>query len=147
MDNTNELSNTQNAPQTGNPQNAAPAGGNNAADFQSTAPSETLNQEAENLTVEQTGDPITGGVASSNESFPVGWAVVIGVVIVAGIWLLIKLFKEEAEETRKPAAAAPAKRASSKAASSSKAATKKPAAKKKKTTSGKKRKKSTKKKR
>ena len=106
LDNQNELNTTQAPAQTRNPQSSANPGASNASDFQSTAPPNALNQEAENLSVQETGDPISGTVQPASESFPVTWTIAIIVVVIASVWLLVKLFKEEVEEMHTPAVAA-----------------------------------------
>ncbi len=145
MDTTNSLNNTSNTQDSQNPQGTATPGANNGADFQQTAPSDTLNQEAENLSVEKTGDPITGLVVKNSEAFPVGWAIAVVVMVVIAGWVLIRLLKEQADDdtpaappvravssAKKPKPAV--KKTAAKKPVAKKAPAKKPAAKKRKKT-------------
>lgn len=101
----NSTTQTNSTPQTSNPQDAASAGGaSNSADFQSTAPKETLNQEAESLSVQQTGEPLKGVTASVMEN-GLSTIVVLTVIVlvVIGGWILYKLLREAVEENTEPA--------------------------------------------
>lgn len=115
-----KINNTQSAPGTANPQSAVPAdGASNGADFQSTAPSEALRNQVDNLSVQETGEPATGSQAPATATdFPLGWVVAIGITVVIGIVVLVRLLKEAAEES----APAPVRKSAPVTAKSTKAA-------------------------
>lgn len=137
------LNQTQSTPQTSNPQDAVPSeGASNSADFQSTAPEEALRQQTEALSVQETGDPVSGSTtAALDNSFSIAILFIIGLLI-AGAVIFYKLMKETVEESAQPQSK-PA--ATKKSSTTKKTPAKKPASKK--TPSGKPRKKSTRKKR
>lgn len=90
------INSNQTAPQTGNPQNVNGANNaNNGADFQSTAPSDVLNQNLP-LEVQQTGEPLDRGQAinSSNSASLLWWGIIILAIVVVGSISLIKLLKK-----------------------------------------------------
>lgn len=121
----NNLNQTQDSDNTQNPQqNSVPSdGASNAEDFQSTAPQDALNSQTDSLSVQKTGDPITGSI-SSVQGNSITLVVILAVVVaVAAVFIIIRLLKEGAEDDRLAEASKP-KAADLKAA-------KKPAAKKK----------------
>lgn len=99
-----ETRNTQPATDVANPQDAGTSNGaSNAADFQQTAPSETLRNEVDNLTVQETGEPATAGaVQTANDGMPMGWIITVVVMVIIGIIVLVKLIKESVEEDKTP---------------------------------------------
>lgn len=124
---TENLNQTQSAPQTANPQKASGTDiGSQSSDFQQAATQDALNQGAQqSLSVQNNGEPLTGRpAASAGDSVAyIWWAVLILAVIVVGSILGIKYFNEDAQE---PAAGPSPKKSA--AASKKKAATvKKPA--------------------
>lgn len=130
MDTNNELNQTDNSQNSQNPQNTSAPGASDAADFQQTAPYNALNEEAENLTVQETGDPIQGLPATTdNGGFAWGWTV--GILLALGVvcFVLYVLLKEsrEDDEVSVPAAAP----ATSSKPTSTKTTAKKSSAKKK----------------
>lgn len=144
----NTLNNTQATPNTDNPQDVGGAdNANNGADFQQTAPVDVLTK-SQTLEVQQTGDPISGGLPAATDSSWsfVWWGLGILVIVVVASILAIRFLKQQDEEAADVAPATVKEPAASKAAAQ-------PAAKKpvKKTKSGKpairKRKKSAKKRR
>lgn len=143
----NQLNQTQSAPPTSNPQSAtSPNGASESTDFQSTAPSDALNQEAEQLSVQETGEPIYGSEqAIPDNAVSVIWIGIVLAIVVVGVWFLAKLLRESVDDNKRPAAkpaASPATKA--------KSTKKKPVAKKttkKKSAPNQRRKKTTKKKR
>lgn len=106
----NNLNETQSTPNTSNPQDAVPAdGASNASDFQSTAPYDALNQEAENLTVQKTGDPLEAQSVSAVSDASVVFWVIFGVIVFAlSLVLLFKLIKEGKEDDAAVSSAASA---------------------------------------
>lgn len=129
MDTNNELNQTDNSQSSQNPQNTSAPGANDAADFQQTAPYNALNEEAENLSVQETGEPIQAGPpVAENNSFAWGWTV--GILLVLGIvcYVLYALIKESREDNQEIVAAPAAKATKPK---TTKVAAKKSTAKKK----------------
>lgn len=139
--------NTQNTtPETRNPQQSVPANGaSNAADFQSTAPDSALRAETQDLNVQQTGEPAAPSVkeTTSDASFYF-WAGGVALLIIVGIFLLIRLIKEAVEENMEPAMSKPAKITTTKQAKTqSKSVARKASSKKKPASGSQKRKKTT----
>lgn len=140
------MENTQSSPNTANPQQAPSAGGaSNAADFQSTAPSDALRTEMQNLSVQETGQPLEGGRSVASGSGSNGWIIVVVAMAVVAVFVIFKLIREAIEDNRATSARAAAPAASSSAkkkpATTKKASpAKKPAAKRKKKPATKKRK-------
>ncbi len=144
----NELNRTQSTIPTSNPQGATSTeGASNAADFQSTAPSEALNEQTESLSVQETGQPAEGVATVAADGLSTLWIGIIVVVIAIGGWLLFKLLKETVEEESRPAPKPAAKTATTakKAKTTSKSSARKTT--KKKSAPNQRRKKTTKKKR
>ncbi len=118
METANPLNQTQEVTNTQNPQDITD-GASNAADFQSTAPVDALNQEAQNLSVQETGDPITGAaVSTAGDSMPWVWGAGIVLILVVSIVIIYRVLREESEAdelvTARPARASSAKSAAKK---------------------------------
>ncbi len=129
MDSSNPQSNTQNAQGSDNPQDTSTPRGNESSDFQETAPPNSLNESTENLTVETTGEPISGGSTNVvNEGLPTSWIVGIILIVVIGGYVFYKLLKETIEESTPEVA--PSKATVKKSSSSTKPASKSTAKKK-----------------
>lgn len=142
-----ETRNTQPASNVANPQDVGTSNGaSNAEDFQSTAPSEALRNEVDNLTVQETGEPATGTTRqTTGNDMPIGWIITVGFIVVIAIYVLVKLIKEAVEDNKTTprstvSAAAPAaktikkkpvKKTAAKKKSAPNQRKKKPAAKKK----------------
>ncbi len=125
MDNTSNNS----QPNTANPQTAVPAdGASNAADFQTTAPSDTLRNEVENLSVQETGEPLaSSGVQAADTGWPIGWVITVGIMAAIALFVLVRLIKEAIEEEKTSTRSATVSAASRKS-TPKKAAKKKPGA-------------------
>ncbi len=107
---------TRSTPQTSNPQGAASAiGASNSTDFQETAPQEALSQSAEQLQVQETGQPLSGTATSVVENSS-SVLVITGIIalLIVGAWILYKLMKETVEEDLTPSPAAAKKSAGAK---------------------------------
>lgn len=134
----NKLNDTQTPSRTDNPQSSTSPSASNGTDFQNTAPSDALNQEAQNLSVETTGDPIVGKKETQADSSSMMWAFGVLLLVLIGAWIVIRLMqREETIQESAPAKAQTAKKTVTKT-------TKKPAPKK---SAAKNRKKTTKKRR
>jgi cytochrome c-type biogenesis protein CcmH/NrfF len=126
--------------QTSNPQNSTNPGASDGSDFQDTAPSDALNQQTDNLTVETTGEPIVASPKAEDTSLSLAWVVFIVVLVAIGIWMLIRLIQEQNSETKQAVPAAkPAVKDTKKVATKKAPAKKKSSTKTRKKTSKKKR--------
>lgn len=108
------------APQTSNPQGAAPSrGASKSADFQETAPSDVLSEQARALSVENTGEPLDGRPADAGGSLSFAWwgLGLLLVLVLAGMYV-IRLFTERdeliAEEITPPKPAVSARKTAAK---------------------------------
>lgn len=139
METANPLNQTQEVTNTQNPQDVTSDGASNAADFQSTAPADALNQEAQSLSVQETGEPLSGTAAAEAASNAAWlWGVGIVLILIVAAVIIYRVLREEAEadeaEMARPAKAASAKSSSKKPVRSKKTTRtgkKKPAARKK----------------
>ena len=103
---TGSVSNTQ------NPQGSAPApGASDASDFQQPAGQDALNTQTDSLSVQETGDPITGVQQQAASDFPLGWVIIIGVSVIIAVVVIFKMIKDMIEEDKaslRPAKSSPA---------------------------------------
>lgn len=131
MENLNE---TQSAPQTANPQTAGGAGpANDSADFQQTAPSDTLEQENQSLGVQESGRlPSAATVRQDNSMWFWGVGILVSLVVIVVITRL--LMAEDKTETQSTPAGTKSSSSAKKTSVSSKSAVKKTAVSKKKVT-------------
>lgn len=109
MDNDN-LNQTQNSDQTANPQNSGTySGASNGADFQSTAPAETLDTSNQALSVQETGEPLTG--MNQPDGGMSAWVWVGGILaVVVIVAIIVKLLRMD-DEPAASVVSAPAPRA------------------------------------
>lgn len=87
-------------PITSNPQQAAPPqDATTSSGFQETVTSEDLNSQTGNISVQQTGEPVSDlEVSSVKESSMYIWGFVVVFIFIVGIFLLIKFIKNYSPE-------------------------------------------------
>ncbi len=132
----NNTNNTP-APATSNPQDpAAYPGASNGADFQSTATREALTgQSNQELTVQETGQPIAGNGTAAAGGLPELWLWIGGFVVIVIIIVVVvrKLINEPLDEMADRPAAAPARKPTTAKKTAAKSAGQRTASAKKKT--------------
>jgi len=103
LEESNSLNSTQNSQNSQNPQGTGNPGSSNGSDFQTTAPQDALNEGTENLSVQSTGDPLSGSVSNNaNDSLPMSWIIGIFLIIIIGGFIFYKLLRETIEEATSP---------------------------------------------
>lgn len=128
METANPL-NTGSVPDTQNPQEVTPSqGASDASDFQQTAPSDSLTQDAQNLTVESTGEPNNAATQTASNNGNWSWGIGIALIVAVVVAVIYRIFREEMAAER--AGSTPVSAAPKKSASVKKAASKKPTKKK-----------------
>lgn len=127
----NSLNNTSTTPDTANPQNASQSsGGNRAEDFQPAAEASALDENTQELSVQQTGEPREGVAKLTDGANYWAWGLIAVVVVVGLVWF-VKLLIEDTAPDAAPARSAVSKPSAKKAAAKKTTAKKKPSAKKK----------------